>query len=88
MKDTQFAVVKVPKCLEGPHNTYDRSTKSSRMQHRSRSNRRDGHSSTYDTREGSYFWISVQLKKITRKSRNRWSLSGGGVSTYGHLTRR
>ena len=27
-KDTQFATVKLPKCLEGPHNTYDRSTNS------------------------------------------------------------
>jgi len=52
-KDTQFAAVKLPKCLEGPHNTYDRSTNSNRMQHRSRSNSRDGHSSTHDTREGS-----------------------------------
>ena len=26
-KDSQFAAVKLPKCLEGPHNTYDRSTK-------------------------------------------------------------
>ena len=52
-KDTQFATVKLPKCLEGPHNTYDRSTNSSRMQHRSRSNSMDGHSSTHDTCEGS-----------------------------------
>jgi len=51
-KDTQFAVVKLPKCLEGPHDTYDRSTNSSRLQHRSRSKNRDGHSSTHDTREG------------------------------------
>ena len=50
---TQFAAVKLPKCLEGPHNTYDRSTNSSKMQHSSRSNSRDGHSSTHDTREGS-----------------------------------
>jgi len=42
-----------PKCLEGSHNTYDRSTNSSRMQHRSSSNSRDGHSSTHDTRKGS-----------------------------------
>jgi len=34
LKDTQFAAVKLPKCLEGPHNTYDRSTNSSRLQHR------------------------------------------------------
>jgi len=52
-KDTQFAAVKLPIYLEGPHNTYDRSTNSSRMQQRSRSNSRDGHSSTHDTREGS-----------------------------------
>ena len=52
-KDTQFAAVKLPKCLEGPHNTYNRSTNSSRLQHRSRSKSRDGHSSTHDTREGS-----------------------------------
>jgi len=32
-KDNQFAAVELPKCLEGPHNTDDRSTKSSRMQH-------------------------------------------------------
>ena len=51
--DTQFAAVKLPKCLERPHTTYDRSTNSSRMKHRSRSNSRDGHSSTHDTREGS-----------------------------------
>jgi len=49
--DTQFAAVKLPKCLEGPHNTYDISTNSSRLQHRSRSNSRNGHSSTHDTRE-------------------------------------
>ena len=30
-KDTQFVIVKLPKCLEGPHNTYDRSTNSSRI---------------------------------------------------------
>ena len=35
-------IVKLPKCLDGPHNTYDRSTNRSRMQHRSRSNTRDG----------------------------------------------
>ena len=52
-KDTHFAVVKLPKCLEGAHNTCDRSTNSSRMQHRSSNNSRDGHSSTHDTREGS-----------------------------------
>jgi len=52
-KDTQFAVVKLPKCLEGPHNTYDRSTNSSRMQHRRSNNSRDGHNSTHDTRQGS-----------------------------------
>ena len=38
MKDTQFANVKSPKYLEGPHITYDRSTNSSRMQHRISSN--------------------------------------------------
>ena len=30
-KDTQFAAVKLPKCLEAPYNTYDRSTNSSIM---------------------------------------------------------
>jgi len=45
LKDTQFAAVKLPKCLEGPHNIYDRST-SSRMKHRRRRNSRDGHSHT------------------------------------------
>jgi len=49
-KDTQFAVVKLPKFLEGPHNTYDRSTNSSRTNHRSRIKNRDGHSSTHDMR--------------------------------------
>jgi len=39
--------VKLPKCLEGPHNTYDRSTNKHSMQHRSISNSRDGHSSTH-----------------------------------------
>jgi len=41
-KDTQFATVKLPKYLEAPHNTYDRSTKTSRMQHRNSTNSRDG----------------------------------------------
>ena len=30
-KDTRFAAVKLPKCLEGPHSTYDRFTNSSRL---------------------------------------------------------
>jgi len=30
-KDTQFAAVELPKCLEGPHNTYNRSTNRSRL---------------------------------------------------------
>jgi len=30
-KDTQFAAVKLPKCLEGPYKSFDRSTNSSRM---------------------------------------------------------
>ena len=50
-KDTQFAAVKLPKYLEGPHNTYDRSTNRSRLQHRNRSKSRDGPSHTHDTRE-------------------------------------
>jgi len=55
---SQLFAVKLPKCLEGPHNTYDRSTNISRLQHRSRSKNRDGHSSTHglsthDTRESS-----------------------------------
>ena len=37
----------------GVHNTYDRSTNINRMQLRSRSKSRDGHSNTHDTREGS-----------------------------------
>ena len=45
--------IKLPKCLEGPHNTgtnLDRSTNTVGLQHRSRSKSRDGHSSTHDTR--------------------------------------
>ena len=34
-----------------------------------------------------YFWISVKLKKIARKSRNHWWMSGGGVSTLGSENR-
>ena len=52
-KDTQFAAVKLPKCLEEPYNTCDRSTNSSRMRNRCSSISRDGHSRTHDTREGS-----------------------------------
>jgi len=52
-KDTEFAAVKLPKCLEGPHITCDKSTNRNRVQHRSSSDSRDGHSSTHDTREGS-----------------------------------
>jgi len=43
---------RIPKFLDGPHNTYNRSTNSSRLQHRNRSKSRDGHSHTHDTCEG------------------------------------
>jgi len=64
----QFAVVKLPKCLEETHNTYDRSTNNSSMQHRSRSNSRDGHSSTHDT----LFWkveVGLGILQITSVKR-------------------
>ena len=50
-KDTQFATVKLPKCLEGSHNTYDRSTNNIRLQHRTEQEQRWAHSNTHDTRE-------------------------------------
>ena len=45
--------MKLPKCLEGSHITYDKSINNSRMQHRSSSNSRNRPGSTHDTREGS-----------------------------------
>jgi len=45
-KDNQFAAVKLPKCLERPHN----STKNSRIHHRNINISRDDHSSMHNTK--------------------------------------
>ena len=83
-KDTHFAAVKLPKCLEGPHITCDKSTNSNRMHHRSSSNSRDEHSSTHDTREGSTQkcgFKSTRLACQLHQERTQIVQAGGGPRT-------
>ena len=100
-KDTQFAAVKLPKCLERPHNTCIESTKNNRMQHRSINISRDDHIISHSTTPnptGQYsrktslvilyaHGVISQLFTISCHFRDRKKLDQKGRERWGRVAR-